>query len=207
MKPIYESDEIERKSISNKSEEEFKWESQRTESKNKSIDNVGFDWESQKSKSKSNKFNSNNVGFDWDSVVNSKKSQKKDEQIGPTMDPNIKDPSDESVQSKKRALSVSYEKVDNLNFENNFTKEDEKSNDDSLLLFNSSKKNNLKDMSTYNVYFFLQMEYCDGLPLNLYLEQNKDSGLPRKTIFSFFKQILSGVNHIHKNNVIHRDLK
>lgn len=57
------------------------------------------------------------------------------------------------------------------------------------------------------LYFFMQMEFCDGLPLNLFLESKKHTGMERKQIFSFFKQIVVGVNHMHKNKVIHRDLK
>lgn len=60
---------------------------------------------------------------------------------------------------------------------------------------------------SYKVYFFIQMEYCDGLPLNQYIEFNKEAGLSRKQIFTFFKQIVNGVKNIHMNHIIHRDLK
>ena len=57
-----------------------------------------------------------------------------------------------------------------------------------------------------NVYFFMQMEYCNGTSLNHYLDnrKQKNSG---KEIFNFFSQIVNGVEHIHDNHTIHRDLK
>jgi len=125
-----------------------------------------------------------------------------------------------------KALSVSFEKnrenesVDNISksdddnsSENNnktcTIRNTEKAHDDSEISNTSpylNKKQKHKEPS-YKVYFFMQMEFCDGLSLNQYLEMNKETGLDRSTIFNFFKQIVSGVNHIHKNNVIHRDLK
>jgi hypothetical protein len=99
-----------------------------------------------------------------------------------------------------KALSISFEKPndDELNEECNMHSYDENE------ILKSNKK--FKE-SLYDVFFFMQMEFCDGLPLNEYLDLNKYNGVDPKIIFSFFKQIASGVNHIHKNNVIHRDLK
>jgi len=59
------------------------------------------------------------------------------------------------------------------------------------------------------VYFYMQMEYCDGDTLESYLIKNllKKINTPRNLIFSFFSQIVCAVKHIHGNNVIHRDLK
>ena len=98
-----------------------------------------------------------------------------------------------------KALSISIEQED----------QDDIEIEDSIHSYDESqvgKKIKHKEQ-LYDVFFFMQMEFCDGLPLNEYLEINRYSGISRKIIFSFFKQIVSGVNHIHKNNVIHRDLK
>jgi hypothetical protein len=106
--------------------------------------------------------------------------------------------SNESEEGK--AISLSFEKVDDSS-----EKIHEKyANDDSII---STQKAYKRKEQLYDVYFFMQMEYCDGLPLNQYLETQKETGIDNKIIFSFFKQIVSGVNHIHKNHVIHRDLK
>ena len=58
----------------------------------------------------------------------------------------------------------------------------------------------------FTVKFYMQMEYCGNETLHQFLE-NRDKNLDRKTIFSLFKQIALGVAHIHKNGIIHRDLK
>ena len=110
----------------------------------------------------------------------------------------------ENEMDKAFSVSVSLEKIEN-DSDNSEISNDNNSHgayDDSYYQ-NKRRKNEF----SYTVYFFMQMEFCDGLPLNQFLELNKEKGLDRKLIYNFFKQIVSGVNHIHKNNVIHRDLK
>lgn len=99
-----------------------------------------------------------------------------------------------------KALSVSFAKPED---EVDYTESNMRSYDESC----ANKSNKKIKEPLYDVFFFMQMEYCDGLPLNEYLDSKKLNGVDPKIIFSFFKQIVSGVNHIHKNNVIHRDLK
>lgn len=60
-----------------------------------------------------------------------------------------------------------------------------------------------------NLYFFIQMELCEGLSLDKYLKNIVDtgSGISRKTIFSFLTQLLDGLKIVHSLNIIHRDIK
>ena len=58
-----------------------------------------------------------------------------------------------------------------------------------------------------NLYFFIQMEFCDGLPLDKYITSHIDSGISRKTIHTFTYQILKSLHKIHSNGIIHRDIK
>ena len=58
-----------------------------------------------------------------------------------------------------------------------------------------------------NLYFFIQMEYCDGLPLDKYIESKVNEGIERKIIFNFTYQILKSLNKIHSRGIIHRDIK
>lgn len=118
-------------------------------------------------------------------------------------------------ESKNISKSTNNNNKNNLCSENNKINNNNKNRnlrkklhvqDDSILYLTKRKKKNKKEF-IYNVYFLVQMEFCDGLSLNQYLELNKIKGLNRHTIFLFFKQILSGVNQIHKTNIIHRDLK
>ena len=54
------------------------------------------------------------------------------------------------------------------------------------------------------------MEYAGGGTLeDLIKEYQKDKqqGLPEKVAFDFFKQMLDGIFTLHKNDIIHRDIK
>jgi len=51
---------------------------------------------------------------------------------------------------------------------------------------------------------YLVMEYIDGLPINLYCQQNK---LTQTQILSLFITVCRAVNHAHQNLIVHRDLK
>lgn len=110
-------------------------------------------------------------------------------------------------ETKNNSKFSPYYKNNNNNHENrNKNEKKNHAQDDSVIDLTKRNKKKKKEF-VYNVYFLVQMEFCDGLSLNQYLEINKNNGLNKRTIFSFFKQILSGVNQIHKSNIIHRDLK
>ncbi len=130
-------------------------------------------------------------------------------------DSNNENIAEESCFSNEESRSTSKFSQFNLKNKNNYDNNNGYKNknikkqhaqDDSVIDLTKRNKKKKKEF-IYNVYFLVQMEFCDGLSLNQYLEINKNNGLNRQTIFSFFKQILSGVNQIHKSNIIHRDLK
>ena len=56
-------------------------------------------------------------------------------------------------------------------------------------------------------YFFILMEYCDGLTLDLYIKQHANSSIDRKIIYSFTQQLLKSLSKIHSGGIIHRDIK
>ena len=56
-------------------------------------------------------------------------------------------------------------------------------------------------------YFFILMEYCDGLTLEQYIHQNANKIIDRKKIYSFLSQILKSLVKIHSGGIIHRDIK
>ncbi len=143
----------------------------------------------------------NRITNDYESYLKRGKSEEKNSNVWDWNNVDSKKTSSIVLQADiDRALSVSFEKQNDydLDEDNNMYSYDESS------VIKSNKK--FKE-PLYDVFFFMQMEFCDGLPLNEYLDSNKYTGIDPKIIYSFFKQIASGVNHIHKNNVIHRDLK
>jgi serine/threonine protein kinase len=67
-----------------------------------------------------------------------------------------------------------------------------------------SRKNSIYDQ---NNYFFIQMEYCDGKPLDKFIQQFSKSSIERSKIFKFTYQILKSLKKIHSLGIIHRDIK
>ena len=58
--------------------------------------------------------------------------------------------------------------------------------------------------------FYLIMEYCNGGDLSDALvkyQNEKQEGFPQEIVQYLMKQIINGVNYLHKNNIIHRDIK
>ena len=82
--------------------------------------------------------------------------------------------------------------------------------DDSRLLNSSilSRKYNEEIYTNKDKkYFFILMEYCDGLTLENYIKEHSSKSIERKTIYTYIKQILKGLKKLHKNGIIHRDIK
>jgi len=60
-----------------------------------------------------------------------------------------------------------------------------------------------KNFITLNV--MIQMEHCTGETLRDFLD--KDYTVNRKMVNHYFKQLISGLKHIHEEGLIHRDIK
>ena len=74
--------------------------------------------------------------------------------------------------------------------------------DDSLLESKISQKN----IPNLNMYFFIQMEYCQGLNLSEYINNNIKNGINNKIIYLFAYQIIKSLAKIHENKIVHRGI-
>ena len=101
--------------------------------------------------------------------------------------------SDEVQQSKHLNSKPITDFIDDSNFQLNAKKS------------KMSRNTLLTQYYIDNLYFFIQMEYCNGLPLDKYIKAH--SSIPQKTIFTFTQQILKSLNKIHSSGIIHRDIK
>ena len=115
--------------------------------------------------------------------------------------------------SKKKIENNSLELQENNNknhIYNNRSKYCFEYRDDSRVLNNSTilrkyneENHNQKDKK----YFFILMEYCDGLTLADFISQHSNKTIERKIIYNYTRQILKGLKKLHKNGIIHRDIK
>ena len=74
--------------------------------------------------------------------------------------------------------------------------------DDSLL----ESKISQKDIPNLNMFFFIQMEYCQGLNLSEYINNNIKNGINNKIIYLFTYQIIKSLAKIHENKIVHRGI-
>ena len=79
--------------------------------------------------------------------------------------------------------------------------------DDTYLNTRKSKISRKNSIYDENNYFFIQMEYCDGKPLDKFIQQFSKSSIERSKIFKFTYQILKSLKKIHSVGIIHRDIK
>ena len=58
-------------------------------------------------------------------------------------------------------------------------------------------------------FFLILMEYCDGNTLEDVIKKHKNESTPidRKDIYIYTKQILKGLRVLHRNGIIHSDIK
>uniref|UniRef100_A0A8D1PLD7 Serine/threonine-protein kinase Nek3 n=1 Tax=Sus scrofa TaxID=9823 RepID=A0A8D1PLD7_PIG len=56
-------------------------------------------------------------------------------------------------------------------------------------------------------HLYIVMEYCDGGDLMQKIKHQKGKLFPEDMILNWFTQMCLGVNHIHKQRVLHRDIK
>ena len=76
--------------------------------------------------------------------------------------------------------------------------------DDSKLLNTS-----IFSMKYKNKFFMILMEYCDGNTLEDLIRKHANNSTPidRKLIYNYTKQILKGLKVLHRNGIIHSDIK
>ena len=65
------------------------------------------------------------------------------------------------------------------------------------------------DSSKDNNFFYILMEYCEGLDLKKFIKQykSKNEKIDEESIYNIVCDICLGIKEIHQNNLIHRDLK
>ena len=76
--------------------------------------------------------------------------------------------------------------------------------DDSKLVNNS-----ILSMKYKKKFFIILMEYCDGQTLEDLIQHHKKDNTPidRHLIYTFIRQILKGLKVLHRNGIIHSDIK
>ena len=107
--------------------------------------------------------------------------------------------------------NIIFGEEDNIEFKGSCNEiqenENEQETTNSMRIPNNHSKNKLNPVkSSYPLYFYMQMEYCEGCPLSYYL-QNRPSKSEENLILNIFIQMAKALSHIHNKGIIHRDLK
>ena len=113
----------------------------------------------------------------------------------------------ETFANKKQLTNLQnkfYPKKNNNDEKKNKGKRKSNANcvDDSLLKSKISQNN----ISELNMYFFIQMEYCQGMTLKEYIKNHSETGINNKIMYSFTYQIIKSLARIHENKIVHRDI-
>lgn len=106
--------------------------------------------------------------------------------------------------NKKKLFNLENKYYQKKNNEENKFKYTSKNSclDDSLI----ESKITQKDIPNLNMYFFIQMEYCQGLNLSEYINNNVKTGINSKIIYLFTYQIIKSLAKIHENRIVHRGI-
>ena len=111
---------------------------------------------------------------------------------------------EEEKKKEKEELNIKNKNLNEDSFIDEDDEDDLKNNSIDGLGVSKQKKN--KKKKKYPIYFFIQMEYCSGCPMNYYLSHR--AAVPSKKLTTYMLyQMCKAVKHIHDGNIIHRDLK
>ena len=135
--------------------------------------------------------------------------------------PEIKDDNYMNEYSKKNSLSEDECPTNIKNKINLDTKYYDKKEEDKNII-NDKKKNksdhiedysieknksdNQRDISGLNVYFFIQMEFCQQITLDKYIKDHSFSKINNKIMYTFTYQLIKSLAKIHEKKIIHANI-
>ena len=138
---------------------------------------------------------------------------------------------EDNLGSAEKFYEKKEEDEDSKSKSSSLSKEDKngrKSNNSTKLMRQESEMNNLRSlyctsfrddskllntsilsMKYKKKFFMILMEYCDGNTLEDLIKKHVSDSTPidRKLIYNFTKQILKGLKVLHRNGIIHSDIK